>query len=554
MVMVIHEPLFAVTNNQYKLSDWIAVRSLIKQVVEKELDHLHEYKFTRDLDVLPDHLLSCAAYLYYLLIKQPTVEVDDDILEISDDLEEVSPPNQKRMKTSSVLEKLLNKIRPHEKKFVWRWFVALGSALHLRPALDLPANEINALVELCSFCVDELTYDRQFKALYRICQYLVETNSIERVCWDAITNGVYKLATKFQSQIAMELLQFVLASQLCSPKLTLKIYTAIKTTPVDNINLKCLTLMYRTDAHKEILGDSLMDNEEIIQYLNSNGGFILSRKSFANSLEWLLICLNIPMANNKNHHSADNNYQCLESTPFEVEMKRITLQLEFKDTFKRNTNLEELHSTEFNPPVELESVNRSLLRKIFKSIFVDVDDKQHVSMVIQLKLQQLEITTMFLEKLSVVQSIKELDNFTSDILKRFEEILKALNKLFRYEISEKNSVNQVLEAVRNFLSIDYIKTKQKLLVETGFTKTVALWTFHQLAQEKNVQETKLMSENGTTSNSIIKRNALVLEVLVRIGAIDETTLRDYWDQIKINNVTDIKLAFEILKVRMLIRM
>lgn len=66
--MVIHEPLIEdSTHNHYKKADWNALKDSIEKVVEQELNFLHEYKFSRDLDVLPDSLMACASYLYYLV-------------------------------------------------------------------------------------------------------------------------------------------------------------------------------------------------------------------------------------------------------------------------------------------------------------------------------------------------------------------------------------------------------------------------------------------------------------------------------------------------------
>lgn len=67
--MVIHEPpLHETTSHEnYKLTDWSAIKTSIEKVIEMEVNYLNEYKFTRDLGVLPDALLTTASYLYYLV-------------------------------------------------------------------------------------------------------------------------------------------------------------------------------------------------------------------------------------------------------------------------------------------------------------------------------------------------------------------------------------------------------------------------------------------------------------------------------------------------------
>lgn len=68
--MVIHKPLLLGAQkitDEFKASDWNTILESIEATVDLEINYLNEYKFTRDLPVLAESLLSCAAYYYYLV-------------------------------------------------------------------------------------------------------------------------------------------------------------------------------------------------------------------------------------------------------------------------------------------------------------------------------------------------------------------------------------------------------------------------------------------------------------------------------------------------------
>lgn len=538
--MVIHEPRSADTHDHFNKSDWTALKGSIESVVEEELNYLHEYKFTRDCDVLPDSLLSCASYLYYLLMKQPT----EDIVLVDFDDEAVSPRIGKRMRTSSEVEKLLHKIRPCDKKFVWRWFVVLGGAVNRRPVLPLPAHEISAIVRLCAHCTDDLTYESQFKALYRIGQYLVDSPYADTIDWDAIARGVFKCACKYQSVHSVELLQFILANRLCPPKLVLEIYNSIVSGPVDEMNIKCLSLMYQMEDFKEMVADTLLSNDDIVQFLNSSGGLILSRSCFSNAIEWFLICLDLGTRADQVVH------QSLKLTPFDESIEGIMQRIEMKaiDPAFEITVDDKMPPRETRK-IQSGDINQVLIRKLFKYIYAEANESQHISVVVELMLRQLEFTVRFLSKLTTVVKISEAGPRTGDILLKFEGTLSGLTKAFKSQITEDGPViNKLLECLNYFLVVDYTRELKPVLDSSGFLLQAAIWTHHQFIAEGDRRKIKSLRGEGGSTSAVYNRNSLVMEILLRLGAIQEGLLKEYWFDTEINTATDVTIAVAILKV------
>lgn len=546
--MLIHEPRFTHTSTHYKRSEWTALKCSIGSVVEAEIKYLNEHKFSRDIDVLPDAICSCASYLFYLRLKQPSND-KVEVLEISDEeQEDVSPRLEKRTRTSSEFEQLLNRIRPNDKKFVWRWFVILGSALHQRPFLTVPHNEISALVHLCSQCIEEMSYERQFKALYRICLFLLEAYHGETVNWEAITRGAFKLAAKYQSAHSLELLQFSVANSLCSPQLVLEIYSAIITVPMNEPNLRTLCLLYQLEGFSEIAGEELLESGQIVQYLNSNGGLVLSRQCFTCAIEWICVCLNIPRAENGEPSCP---IKSLELTTFEVDIEKTSKAIHIKslkmpEEEAKEKKKEQMHSCRIKPS----EINKSLIRKLFRSIFAEAAESQHISGVVKLMLRQVEFTARFLQHIGTAVDMAAAGTLTDDILVRLEGSLKGLAKAFQSQLSEDNEViNQILEFLSSFLSVDYVKNLKPVLVSTGFLLQSAIWAHHQFLSEENRDAliAQPRDEGIGSVKAISKRNSLVIEIILRLGSIQESVFKDYWFEGDLNSATDVIASFQILK-------
>lgn len=395
--------------------------------------------------------------------------------------------------------------------------------------------------------MDDLSYERQFKALYRICQYLVSCDKEHTTTqWEDITQGIQKCATKYQSIHSIELLQYVLSQQLCSPKLILEIYNQIIAAPFDEMNVRTLTLLYQTKEFREIIGDQLMDPDHIVNYLNSHGGLVLTRPCFPVAIEWVFICLNIPKKDFQKDIKGGLEIKSIEITKAEIDIKEIMNSLQVKAiTANCHTDNDRDHSI---PPhiIRPSDINKTLVRKLFKSIFADAKQSQHISVIVELMLRQLEFTTRFLQELAKVIIISEAGSLLDDIFVRFEGTLKALTKAFKSQISEDGVViNKLLEYLNYFLSVDYVKELKPVLSSSGFLLQVAIWTHHQFVASGT--EAKALTDEAGTKNVVVKRNSLVFEIILRLGAIEEDLLKEYWFETEINSAIDIKSTFAILK-------
>lgn len=539
LVMVIHEPIYLTDDHQettYTKSDWSAIKMSIERVVEMELNYLNEYKFTRDLDVLPDALLSCASYFYYLLIRSP---LEENLVDLTD---EIAPRNEKRMRSSSELEKILTRLRPKDKKFVWRWLVVLGAVLHKRPLLELSQSELQELIRSCSENVDFLSFDNQFKALYRICNYLVATQAIN-LEWESIVQGVHKATIKFQSSQAVELLQFTLENRLCSPKLILEVFKHITESPADEASIKTLALLCTTPEYKEILSDPQLEKDLVGKYLNSNGHLILARSSYENAIQLVFALLDIPVLGRDNNSRA---IKCLIETRFELEVAEMMRQIEFKSncipkTFHKDVKIKSKGSSigiSLTPP----DINKFLFRRLFKTVFIEIKDSanQQLSAAVQLMLRQLEFTARFMQRLSSVLDISKAAELLEDVFLKMEGNFKALTSAFKSQISDDEAViNKLLEYLNDFLSVDYVKDLKPVLKRSGFLLQTAIWTHHQMV----IPQTTEKLDKGA-----VKRNAMVISNLLRLGSMEEGILKEYWFEHEINSATNVIVAFDILKV------
>lgn len=460
-----------------------------------------------------------------------------------------TPRSEKRMRISSLFENMLSLIRPNDKIFNWKWFVILGSVLNQRPLLkEFPESEVAVLVRITTQALDSFTFDIQFKGLYQILQYLIDSGA-DRVPWREITQGIYKLALKFQSSHSMELLHFVVHNQLCESKLILEIYKNTMASPAYEMGVKTLSLLFHTKRFREIVREPTMERDLVVEYLNSNGPLVLKQAYFERIVELVLILLNIP---ERRKDPLFVPRVLTQKTVFELEMEDLLKKLAFKAIVvsKNGTSSNKDCSEEI--VVKPEDVNRSLFRSLVKTIFIDTvsDSDTSVAHVAQILLRQLEFATMFLGRISTVMDMSKATILLDKIFVNFESNLSALTVAFKSQISEDNGViNKLLEYLNNLLSVNYLRELKPVLESTGFIAQAAIWTHNQYLEPGDDIRDVVTTDDGKSSlrNPAIRRNALVIENILRLGSIKERILNDHW--INIASATNIMVSFHIMKVR-----
>lgn len=420
----------------------------------------------------------------------------------------------------------------------------LGSTLNLRPVLKTPSSmEIKVLFQITSQSLEGFQFDIQFRGLYQIFQYLIEAKTVA-IPWQDVTSGVFKLALKYQSQHSMELLQFMVHNQLCAPKLILEIYKNITESPADEMSIRTLILLFRTSGFREILREPTMEWDLIEKYLNSNGPLVMKQSFFETILDLIVVILNIPVQG-----YSFTTKTLSQKTAFDEKMERVQTKLTFKAIVIPAATVAKITPKAFhlNPG----DVNNSLFRLLVKTIFFETTAERNVAHTVQILLRQLEFATRLLGRLNSVMDISQSSNLMEKFLMNYESNLRALTTAFKSQISEDGGVvNKLLEYLISFLSVDYLRELKPVLESTGFLSQVAIWAFSQYVEpDENKRKVFISDDDGKSSmrNAKTRRNALVIETILRLGSVKEGILHDHW--IDIGGATNVMVSFNMFKVR-----